>query len=74
MAFFWQPTFYFEGYSVTLQSASLYSCLPWVASAGMLYLSYSILCVPLCRAASSSLPPQQEQLQLHLRSPGVKGL
>ncbi len=33
MAFFWQPTYYVEVYSGALQNASLYSTLPWVASA-----------------------------------------
>lgn len=33
MAFFWQPTYYVEVYSEALQKASLYSTLPWVASA-----------------------------------------
>lgn len=33
MAFFWQPTYYVEVYSGALQNSSLYSTLPWVASA-----------------------------------------
>ncbi len=33
VAFFWQPTYYVEVYSGALQNASLYSTLPWVASA-----------------------------------------
>ena len=33
VAFFWQPTYYIEVYSGRLQNASLYSTLPWVASA-----------------------------------------
>ena len=64
MAFFWQPTFYFEVFSVTLQSASLYSCLPWIASAGTLN---SMLCMSLCRAATASLPVQP---MIHLYHPG----
>ena len=33
VAFFWQPTYYVEVFSVELRNASLYSILPWVASA-----------------------------------------
>ncbi len=33
MAFFWQPTYYVEVFSGALENASLYSTLPWVASA-----------------------------------------
>ena len=33
VAFFWQPTYYVEVYSGELRNASLYSTLPWVASA-----------------------------------------
>jgi hypothetical protein len=33
VAFFWQPTFYVEVFSGALENASLYSTLPWMASA-----------------------------------------
>ena len=33
MAFFWQPTYYVEVFSGALENASLYSTLPWMASA-----------------------------------------
>jgi sugar phosphate permease len=33
MAFFWQPTYYTRVYGLSLEQASLFSILPWAASA-----------------------------------------